>query len=356
MPAEPAPEPARTADLSAGRDDDAPEGGATADDTAAAPPDRIAAGEDPDVPQRDPKAAQDPEGTESTESADTTDAPDPAPASEASGTTNAPTDTTPAPDSRAVRPRRGARGWTAAGAAVAVAAAITAGVLATGGGHHDTQPAARSAPSDGLRHTAVDVAPGSCGAGWSAAQKPRAGTQAFDLHNTGPNATEVYLKDPKTGRLFAELEGLAPGATRSMTVDLGSGRYAFECLQEDTDAVTGPTVTVPGKVPQGPSSLPVTVHDLIPPTLDYQKWIQARMAELSTDTGTLNSDIDHGNLAAARRDWLTGHLVYERMGAAYDTFGDADSVINGTTTLGTNPAADPGFTGFHRIEYGLWHD
>ncbi|SEG96221.1 iron uptake system component EfeO, partial [Actinacidiphila yanglinensis] len=104
------------------------------------------------------------------------------------------------------------------------------------------------------------------------------------------------------------------------------------------------------------SSLPVTVHDLIPPTLDYQKWIQARMAELSTDTGTLNSDIDHGNLAAARRDWLTGHLVYERMGAAYDTFGDADSVINGTTTLGTNPAADPGFTGFHRIEYGLWHD
>lgn len=251
--------------------------------------------------------------------------------------------------------RRRRRSIVTVSLAIVAAAAITAGVLVAGGGHHDARPAAKSVPSDGLRHTVVDVAPGSCGAGWSAAQKPHAGTQAFDLHNTGPSATEVYLKDPKSGRLFAELEGLAPGATRSMTVDLGSGRYAFECQQEDTDAVTGPTVTVPGNVPQGPSALPVTVHDLIPPTLDYQKWIQARMAELSTDTGTLKNDIDHGDLAAARRDWLSGHLVYERMGAAYDTFGDADGVINGTTSLGTNPADDPGFTGFHRIEYGLWH-
>ncbi|BBA95859.1 putative iron permease [Actinacidiphila reveromycinica] len=250
--------------------------------------------------------------------------------------------------------RRAARGWTVAGAAVAVAAAVTAGVLAAGGGRGATHPATATAP-DGLRHTAVDVSTSTCGRGWGAAQRPRAGTQAFDLHNSAANATEVYLKDPATGRLYAEIEGLAPGATRSMVVDLGSGRYAFECQQEDTDAVTGPTVTVPGKVPQGPSSLPVTVHDLIPPTLDYQRWIKARMAELSTDTAALTSDIDHGDLAAARRDWLTGHLVYERMGAAYDTFGDADGVINGTTAIGQNPSADPDFTGFHRIEYGLWH-
>ncbi|SEG95223.1 iron uptake system component EfeO, partial [Actinacidiphila yanglinensis] len=245
---------------------------------------------------------------------------------------------------------------TAAVAALA-AAAITAGVLVSVG-HHDTRSAARSAPADGLRHTSVDASPGGCGQGWGGPGKvtPRPGTQVFDLHNSAAAAAEVDLVDPRTGKVYGEVEGLAPATSRPMLVDLGSGTYAFKCLQEDTDSVTGPTVTVPGKVPQGPSSLPVTVHDLIPPTLDYQKWIQARMAELSTDTGTLNSDIDHGNLAAARRDWLTGHLVYERMGAAYDTFGDADSVINGTTTLGTNPAADPGFTGFHRIEYGLWHD
>jgi iron uptake system component EfeO len=406
VPAEPAPEPARTTGPAAGRES-APEGGAAAGETAAAPPAGNAAGGETGsgpTPEATPVAtpaseaaaeqasepapeavagpaadavtapkpgatdpgATDPGATDpgATDPGATVEA-NPEPASPAPAALSAePTPDSPAtpgtadtpvtPDSPADRPPRGARGWTIAGTAVAVAAAITAGVLLTGGGHHDAHPATK-APSDGLPHTAVDVAPGTCGAGWSTAGKPRAGTQAFDLHNTGSNATEVYLKDPRTGKLYAEIEGLAPGGTRSMIVDLGSGQYAFECQQEDTDSVTGPTVTVPGKVPQGPSSLPVTVHDLIPPTLVYQKWIKARMAELSTDTGVLKSDIDRGDLTAARRDWLTGHLVYERMGAAYDTFGDADSVINGTAALGQDPSADADFTGFHRIEYGLWH-
>ncbi|WP_329371878.1 EfeM/EfeO family lipoprotein [Streptomyces sp. NBC_00669] len=343
MPAEPAPEPAPAAGSDADRAS-APEGGAAADDTAAAPPDGIAAAAE-DTSQAGAVSEADGTGLADTQESPHTEN------TENAGSPEATTDTSGSPGDRT---RRGARGWTVAGTAVAVAAAITAGVLATGGGHHATHPAAAAA-SDGLRHTAVDVSPSTCGRGWGATQKPHAGTQAFDLHNSAASATEVYLKDPSTGRLFAEIEGLAPGTTRSMVVDLGSGRYAFECQQEDTDSVTGPTVTVPGKAPQGPSSLPVTVHDLIPPTLDYQKWINARMAELSTDTGVLKSDIDRGDLTAARRDWLTGHLVYERMGAAYDTFGDADGVINGTTAIGRDPLKDPDFTGFHRIEYGLWH-
>lgn len=105
----------------------------------------------------------------------------------------------------------------------------------------------------------------------------------------------------------------------------------------------------------GPAALPVTEHDLIPPTLDYQKWVGDRIGELAADTVALKKDIDRGDLTAARRDWLPAHLVYERMGAAYDTFGDADRAINGTAALGTDPAEKPDFTGFHRIEYGLWH-
>jgi iron uptake system component EfeO len=287
-------------------------------------------------------------------------APDPDPASDpASEAAPGPEGGATAGDGPAAPPagrRRTARGWTVAGAAVAVALAVTAGVLTVGGHHSPHRAASAAASSDGLRHTPVDVSPGTCGKGWGAGgAAPRAGTQVFDLHNSAGSATEVYLKDPGTGKLYAEIEGLGPGTTRSMVVDLGSGSYAFECQQEDTDSITGPTVTVPGNAPRGPAALPVTVHDLIPPTLDYQKWINARMAELSTDTGALKADIDHGDLAAARRDWLTGHLVYERMGAAYDTFGDADGVINGTTALGGDPVDDPDFTGFHRIEYGLWH-
>jgi iron uptake system component EfeO len=242
-----------------------------------------------------------------------------------------------------------------AAAGLAVAGALTAAVLATGTGHGSDTADAKNASSpaaDGLPHTAVDASTGTCGQGWT---HPRPGAQVFDLHNSGSSATEVYLADPKTGRFYGELEGLAPGTTRPMLVDLGSGTYAFKCLQEDTDAVTGPSVTVPGHQPQGPATFPVTQHDLIPPTLAYQKWIGERMAELASATTALKADIDRGDLAAARRDWLSAHLLYERMGAAYGTFGDADAAINGTAARTAGAVDDPSFTGFHRLEYGLWH-
>ncbi|MFC4031892.1 EfeM/EfeO family lipoprotein [Streptomyces polygonati] len=249
-------------------------------------------------------------------------------------------------------PRRRTRIVQSAVAVVVVAAAVTATVVATGG-HSPAHGKNASAPAaDGLRHTAVDVSPSTCGQGWA---EPHTGTQAFDLHNSGGSASEVYLTDPRTGRIYGEVEGLGPGTSQSLVVDLGSGTYAFKCEQEDTDAVTGPVVTVPGRLPQGPSTLPVTQHDLIPPTLDYQQWVGRRITELAARTAVLKADIGRGDLAAARRDWLTAHLVYERMGAAYDTFGDADGAINGTASLAPGAAQDPGFTGFHRIEYGLWH-
>lgn len=261
----------------------------------------------------------------------------------------------PPPPPGSGRPRRrlrSGRRWYVAAAAAVLAGAATATVLATGGSGPRHGDAEAKPPADGLRHTAVEVSTGSCGRGWTA---PRPGLQVFDLHNTSDGAAEVYLDDPRTGRIYGEVDGLAPGTSRPLTVDLGSGSYAFTCLQNDTDAVTGPTVAVPGSRPRGPAAAPVDQHDLIPPTLAYQQWVGGRIAELAAGTGRLAADIDRGDLGAARRDWLTAHLVYERMGAAYDTFGAADGQINGIAARTPGAIRDPGFTGFHRVEYGLWH-
>ncbi|WP_425508511.1 EfeM/EfeO family lipoprotein [Streptomyces roseirectus] len=194
---------------------------------------------------------------------------------------------------------------------------------------------------DGLRHTTVRVAVGECGEGW---REPEGGRQVFDLENTSGAAAEVDLVDARTGAVYGEVEGLGPGTERALRVTLGDGAYAFKCLPDDADAVTGPTVRISGSgVRSGPAALPVTQQDLIPPTLAYQRWIQARTVELAEKTDVLAADVDRGDLAAARADWLPAHLVYERMGAAYGTFGDADEAINGDAT------------GFHRVEQGLWH-
>lgn len=200
-------------------------------------------------------------------------------------------------------------------------------------------------------HTVIDVSESRCGRGWT---RPEPGVRTFDLHNSSDGAAEVFLEDPGSQVVYGEVEGIGPGTTRQLTVRLGRGTYAFKCVPDDADAVTGPSVHITGGV-RGPGAAPVTQHDLIPAALAYQKWVGAGLDDTVRFTGRLKDAIDRGDLAAARSAWLPAHLAYERLGAAYDAFGDADGEINGTDAGLPGGVHDKDFAGFHRVEYGLWH-
>ncbi|WP_229322211.1 EfeM/EfeO family lipoprotein [Streptomyces sp. UNOC14_S4] len=205
----------------------------------------------------------------------------------------------------------------------------------------------------------VEVSPGACGRPWPL---PRTGLQTFVLHNTAAAPTDIHLVDARTGAVLGEVEGIAPGARRRLMAGLGPGTYAFVCLPEDADPVLGPAVRVHATArdaatgqSSGPAALPVTREELTPPTLDYQRWAAARIDRLVTATDVLRAAVDSGDRAAARAAWLPAHLDYARLGAAYDAFGDAGRAIDGDTAGLPGGVADPGFTGFHRVEHGLWH-
>ncbi len=53
--------------------------------------------------------------------------------------------------------------------------------------------------------------------------------------------------------------------------------------------------------------------------------------------------------------WLTAHLTWERLGSAYGMFGGYDDSIDGLPDGLPGGVRDPDFTGFYRLEYGLWH-
>jgi iron uptake system component EfeO len=199
----------------------------------------------------------------------------------------------------------------------------------------------------------VTVSVTQCGQGWTA---PKAGMQHFVLKNTDTRAGEVLLTDARTAAVYAEVEPLGPGTTDTMDVDLGSGTYAFRCAMEDEDTVVGRPVTIPGHVAgQTRPVAPVTQADLIGVTQGYENYVRGAIPTLVTLTGRLQKDVAHGDLAAARTDWLPAHLEYERLGAAYDAFGDLDGDINGLPDGLPRGVHDPGWAGFHRVEYGLWH-
>jgi len=212
-------------------------------------------------------------------------------------------------------------------AALTAVLALTAGVLAGCGG---------SAPPANL----VSVSNGGCGAGWQLAGP---GWQTFQIYNGAAEGGEVDLIDPANGAIYAEVNGLGPGTTSPMSLDVGSGSYAFRCLFDDYDPMTGPTVVVAGHTRGTPAILPITSNDLIAPANQYHAYVTAGLNTLVSQADALAADVRGGN------------LTYERLGAAYDSFGNFDDEIDGRPDGLAGGVNSPQWTGFYRLEYGLWH-
>jgi iron uptake system component EfeO len=200
---------------------------------------------------------------------------------------------------------------------------------------------------------AVEVTRGGCGTGWT---DPHGGDQTIDIRNVGTVTMEVELVDPATHGVYAEVESLAPNTVRPMRITLGRGSYAFTCYPEDSDAETGPVVTVKDGPAKGAAAVAaVSENDLADSVQGYRTHVTAGLAALATATGALRTAIGSGDRGHAQAAWLTAQMAYGRLGAAYDTFGDSADAIDGDPTGLAGGVHDKDFTGLRRIEYGLWH-
>ncbi|GAA4572101.1 EfeM/EfeO family lipoprotein [Planotetraspora kaengkrachanensis] len=209
-----------------------------------------------------------------------------------------------------------------------------------------------AAPSTPAAGSPIQISTSHCGQGWT---HPAAGRQTLTMTNTGTVAADAYVIDVPGGAVYGEIEGLAPGVTRSLPIMLGQGTYAIRCQPEDGDPLVGPSVRIGGTDASGPAAVPVTYNDLYGPTKQYQEYVAGGVKTLLAKTRTLTSAVDRGDPKAAKRAWLPAHLAYEKLGAAYDTFGDFGDAIDGLPVGLPKGVHDPGFAGFHRVEYGLWH-
>jgi iron uptake system component EfeO len=224
-------------------------------------------------------------------------------------------------------------------AAIALASAVTAGITGCSGGGGNASAG-----------NVITMTTDACGGTW---HLPGPGWNTLEVRNGNDVGGEVDLIDPRTGGIYSEISGFGPQTTTPISLNVGSGEYAFRCLFQDTDPMTGPTVNVAGHAVGSPAILPVTNNDLIAPAKTYQNYVEAGLKTLNGQVATLDGDVGNGDLGKARGDWLTAHLEYETLGAAYDAFGPYDDEIDGRAdALGVS---SPKWTGFYRLEYGLWH-
>jgi high-affinity iron transporter len=197
----------------------------------------------------------------------------------------------------------------------------------------------------------VAVSGTDCGRGFTA---PEPGRQDFRMHNTGNQTSEVYLIDPSSDAVYGEIEGLAPGTTRDLVATVAGGTYAWRCVPADGKAVTSKAVRVGGTA-GAHAVVPVSERDLAAPLKAYKAYVNRGLATLVVETRKLSDDIFAGHLDTARADWLTAHRTYASLGAAYGTFENFDQKIDGRPDGLPGGVHDKDFTGFQRIEYGLWH-
>jgi high-affinity iron transporter len=235
------------------------------------------------------------------------------------------------------------RPWAVAGVLVAVPA-LAAGLTIV------ALPADATSAASTVTVSRTDCAPQ-----WSTAQS---GTQTITVTNNSGLAGEVNL-DNAAGAVVGEIETIGPGTSAPLTATLAAGTYTFRCLMGSLAATLSQPVTVSantGTTVAAPAAIkPVTLNDITPPNKLYQVYAAAQLTDLAKAVTVIENDLRHNKIPQAKKDWLTAQLDWERVGASYDSFGDLGLAVDGTPDGLPNGVNDTGFTGLHRLEYGLYN-
>jgi high-affinity iron transporter len=200
----------------------------------------------------------------------------------------------------------------------------------------------------------------SCAPTWTA---PPTGRQTFVVENRSTRSGAIYLFNPFTGITVDKHSALAPRSSVTLHVDLKPGHYTWGCHLDGEGARQSVDVTVrnpPVMTAAGPTtSIPVQPSQLVGPVIAYEAYVTEELNVLAGEVTGLQSAIASESLAQAEAAWLTAHLTWQRLGAAYDAFGTLGTNIDGLApgqAVGQAPGAPGGssFEGFHRIELDLW--
>lgn len=200
------------------------------------------------------------------------------------------------------------------------------------------------AAADALTVTSTDT---SCDVSATAATS---GTLAFDVTNSSSDVSEFYLLAEDGLRIVGEVENIAPGASRTLTVVAQPGEYVTLCK--------------PGMVGEGIGRASFSVSgDQIAATGDdaeqkqkatglYAAFVKDQVEQLVPAVDALVAAYESGDDATARELFPTTRAYYERIEPVAESLGDLDPRIDYREVDAVAEGLD--WTGFHRIEKDLW--
>ena len=177
-----------------------------------------------------------------------------------------------------------------------------------------------------------------------------AGKTQFIIKNQSQKALEWEIL--KGVMVVEERENIAPGFTQKMTANLQPGEYEMTC---------GLLSNPKGKLVVQTAGADATAgqRDLLAltqPITDYKTWVSGETAALVTGTKAFTEAIKAGELEKAKALYAPTRQHYERIEPIAELFSDLDGSIDAREDDYEQKAADPKFTGFHRLEKALFGD
>lgn len=103
-----------------------------------------------------------------------------------------------------------------------------------------------------------------------------------------------------------------------------------------------------------PTLAEVSPLDLVQPVAEYKLYVSDKLETLTTDTKAFTDAIKAGDVTRARALFAPTRMSYEAVEPIAELFSDLDASIDSRADDHEKREEDEGFTGFHRLEYGLF--
>jgi len=173
------------------------------------------------------------------------------------------------------------------------------------------------------------------------------------ITNTGTDVAEfeVIGADKK---VIDEAENIVPGFVVNLSALLDGGTYELVC--GNLSAPRGSLTVSGGAAPTRPPSAVVDTAQLASIVAAYQTYVKTEADDLVTVIDTFTKAIDDGDLEAAKAAYGPSRVPWERIEPIAELFSDLDPKIDARQDDFDGGVDDPAFTGYHRIEKGLFTD
>ncbi|MBN6774165.1 iron uptake system protein EfeO [Pseudomonas granadensis] len=229
--------------------------------------------------------------------------------------------------------------WAVAGSVVVM--------IAAGGLFYYASQLAAAKRQHNRDEVVVNIHPGNCEP--NALSVP-AGRASFRIVNRSDRAVEWEILDGVL--VVEERENIAPGLSQVINANLQPGDYAITC-----GLLSNPRGTLhvtPTAASDAAAKAKPSMVAFVGPLSEFRVYLASQSSALIKAVSALNQAIASGDLSQAQALYVPARAAYQRLAPAAQRLAELDNRINARADYFEKREEDPGFVGFHRLEYALF--